>query len=88
VRDIEETGRRTPTRDGAVEPRATGYALGMSEQPWGADAAVPAAGVAGDTDVRPPEHPLAYDPDEGGQSDNSPDPAVSGRRSPGTLSGL
>src|SRR3954451_23194776 len=42
------------------------------------------------TDVRPPDKPLAYDPDEehepqageqGGQPNLSPDPAVAGRRS-------
>jgi hypothetical protein len=42
------------------------------------------------TDVRPPDRPLAYDPDEehrpqageqGGQPNLTPDPAVSGRRS-------
>jgi hypothetical protein len=42
------------------------------------------------TDVRPPERPLAYDPDQehepqageqGGQPNLSPDPAVAGRRS-------
>ncbi|MEV4639903.1 hypothetical protein AB0J80_21405 [Actinoplanes sp. NPDC049548] len=42
------------------------------------------------TDVRPPDRPIAYDPDEehqpqageqGGQPNLSPDPAVAGRRS-------